>query len=54
MTAELAYWCWHLGLFAGGALAGLLSRWAPLSGWVALALPLLLPPLGMALMVQFC
>ena len=25
-----------LGMFAGGALGGLLSRWVPLSGWVAL------------------
>ncbi len=43
-----------LGLFASGALAGLLSRWGPLSGWVALALPLVLPPLGIGLMIRFC
>jgi hypothetical protein len=49
---------WHgvlvVGLFACGALAGLLSRWGPLSGWAALALPLLLPPLGIGLMMLFC
>jgi hypothetical protein len=43
-----------LGLFAGGALAGLLSRWGPLSGWAALAFPLLLPPLGIGLTILFC
>jgi hypothetical protein len=43
-----------LGLFACGALAGLLSRWGPLSGWVALAFPLVLPPLGVWLTALFC
>ncbi len=43
-----------LGVFAGGALAGLLSRWAPLSGWAALALALVLPPLGIGLTRLFC
>jgi hypothetical protein len=42
------------GLFAGGALAGLLSRWGPLSGWAALALPLVLPALGIGLTRVFC
>jgi hypothetical protein len=43
-----------LALFACGALAGLLSRWGPLSGWAALAFPFVLPPLGVALAHQFC
>jgi len=43
-----------LGLFACGALAGLLARWGPLSGWAALAFPLVLPPLGIGLTVWFC
>jgi hypothetical protein len=41
-----------LGMFAGGALAGLLAR--PLSGWAALAFPLVLPALGIGLAGQFC
>jgi hypothetical protein len=41
-------------MFGGGALLGLLSRWGPLSGWAALALPLVLPPLGIALTASFC
>jgi hypothetical protein len=43
-----------LGVFACGALAGLLSRWGPLSGWAALAFALLLPPLGIGLTRLFC
>jgi hypothetical protein len=43
-----------LVLFACGALAGLLSRWGPLSGWAALAFPLVLPPLGIGLVILFC
>jgi hypothetical protein len=43
-----------LGMFGGGALVGLLSRWGPLSGWLALAFPLLLPPLGFGLTIWFC
>lgn len=43
-----------LGLFACGAAAGLLSRWGPLSGWAALAFPLVLPPLGVWLTRVFC
>ena len=43
-----------LGMFAGGALAGLLSRWMPTSGWAALAFPLVLPPLGVGLAALFC
>lgn len=43
-----------LGMFAGGALGGLLSRWVPISGWAALAFPLLLPVLGVGLAILFC
>jgi hypothetical protein len=43
-----------LGLFAFGTLAGLLSRWGPLSPWAALAFPLVLAPLGIALTRIFC
>jgi hypothetical protein len=43
-----------LGLFAAGALAGLLSRPGPRSGRAALALPLVLPPLGFGLAAAFC
>jgi hypothetical protein len=43
-----------LGLFALGALAGFLSRWGPLSGWIALALPVVLIPLGIGLASTFC
>jgi hypothetical protein len=43
-----------LGLFACGALAGLLSRWGPLSGWAALAFPLVVPPVGIWLTRLFC
>jgi hypothetical protein len=42
------------GLFAGGAAAGLLSRWAHLSGWAALLFPAVLPPLGIGLGLLFC
>jgi hypothetical protein len=43
-----------LALFACGALVGLLSRWGPLTGWAALAFPLVLPPLGLGLTYLFC
>jgi hypothetical protein len=43
-----------LAVFCCAALAGLLSRWGPLSGWAALALPLLVPPVGLGLTVLFC
>ena len=43
-----------LGLFACGTLAGLLSRWGPLSGWAALAFPLVLAPFGIGLTRWFC
>ena len=43
-----------VGLFACGTLAGLLARWGPLSGWLALAFPLVLPPLGVILTRLFC
>jgi hypothetical protein len=51
MTAEALL---PLGLFASGALAGLLARWGPLSGWAALAFPLVVPPLGAGLAAAFC
>jgi hypothetical protein len=43
-----------LGLFACGAVTGLLSRWGPLSGWAALAFPAVLLPLGIGLTRLFC
>jgi hypothetical protein len=43
-----------LGLFAAGAVLGLLSGRGPLSGWAALALPLILGPLGLGLTWLFC
>ena len=54
MSAEILETLLMLGLFAGGALAGLLSRWGPLSGWAALAFPLVLAPLGIGLTRLFC
>jgi hypothetical protein len=42
------------GLLGLGAAAGLLSRWGPLYGWVALLLPLVLPPVGIGLGMAFC
>ena len=42
------------GLLGLGAVLGLLSRWAPLYGWLALLLPLLVPPVGMGLGMAFC
>jgi hypothetical protein len=51
MAEEILY---GLAVFAGGAVAGLLTRWAPLSGWAALAMPLLLPPVGIGLASAFC
>jgi hypothetical protein len=41
-------------IFAIGALAGLLSRWLPLSGWAALLFPILLPPAAFGLSILFC
>jgi hypothetical protein len=41
-------------VFALGALAGLLSRWGPLSGWLALILPILVPPASIGLCMAFC
>lgn len=43
-----------LGLFACGALVGLRARCGPLSGWAALAFPVVLPPLGIGLTRLFC
>ena len=44
-----------LGLFASGAAAGLLApRWISLSGWAALAFPVVLAPLGFGLGCLFC
>jgi hypothetical protein len=43
-----------LSVFVCGALIGLLSRWAPLSGWAALAFPLLFPLIGVGLAERFC
>ena len=42
------------GMIAFGAVVGLLSRWGPLSGWAALAFPLLLPPAAIGLSMAFC
>ncbi len=42
------------GLFACGAVAGLLSCRGPLSGWAALVFPVVLPPLGVGLAILFC
>lgn len=43
-----------LALFVCGALAGLLARWGPLSGWAVLAFALILAPLGVGLTRLFC
>jgi len=43
-----------LALFACGAVAGLSSKWAPLSGWAALAFSLALVPGGIVLSQMFC
>jgi len=51
MTAEMLL---LLGMFACGALVGLLSKWGPRSGWVALVLPLVLPPVAIGLAACFC
>ena len=51
MTAENYF---LLSVFVCGAFVGLLSRWAPLSSWAALGLPLVLPVLGIALAERFC
>jgi hypothetical protein len=42
------------GMIALGGVSGLLSRRGPLSGWAALALPLVLPPLSFGLIRAFC
>jgi hypothetical protein len=51
MTSENLF---LLTLFGCSAIAGLLSRWGPLSGWAALAFPLVLPATGMGLTASFC
>jgi hypothetical protein len=43
-----------LGMFAFGTSMGLFSRWGPLSGWAALAFPLVIPPLGVWFCALFC
>ena len=43
-----------LGMFCGGAVAGVLSGRLPLSGWAALAFAVVLPPLGLGLSALFC
>ena len=42
------------GVLALGGGLGLLSRWGPLSGWAALAFPLVLPPVAIGLSMAFC
>ena len=42
------------GVLALGGGVGLLSRWGPLSGWAALAFPLVLPPVAIGLCMAFC
>ena len=42
------------GMIVLGAVAGFLSRRGPLSGWAALAFPLVLPPLALGLIRAFC
>ena len=42
------------GLFGLGGVVGLLSRWGPLSGWAALAFPLVLPAVGIGMAAMFC
>ena len=54
MSAETQETLLILGLFGCGALAGLLARWGPLSGWAALAFPLVLPAAGIGLARLFC
>lgn len=51
MPAEVIF---LLGMFACGAIVGLQSWRGPLFGWAALALPLVLPPLGIGLSLWFC
>jgi hypothetical protein len=51
MNGEMLFF---LAMFAGGAIAGLLSSRVPLSGWAALAFPLVLPPVGVGLTMMFC
>jgi hypothetical protein len=43
-----------LAVFCCALLAGILSRWGPLSGWAALVFPLLVPPVGFGLTLAFC
>jgi hypothetical protein len=54
MSTEMLETVLMLSLFAGGAVAGVMSRWAPASGWAALGLAVVLPPLGIALTRLFC
>jgi hypothetical protein len=51
MTTESVF---LLGMFGCGALAGLLARLGPPSGWAALAFPLLFPLVGVGLTARFC
>jgi hypothetical protein len=43
-----------LGMYAGGAVLGMLTRWGPLSKWVALIFAILLPPVSLGLTWKFC
>jgi hypothetical protein len=49
--AQVLFMC---GVLAFGGGVGLLSRWGPLSGWAALAFPLVLPPVAIGLSMSFC
>jgi hypothetical protein len=51
MSPELVF---MFGLFGCGAVAGLLARCGPGSGWPALAFVAVLPPLGIGLAYAFC
>lgn len=51
MDSEAVY---LLALLACGAGLGYLSRWGPLSDWLALAFPLVLPAAGIFLGFTFC
>jgi hypothetical protein len=43
-----------LGMFAAGTILGILSRWGPLSGGLALFVAILLPPVSLGLTWLFC